>query len=355
MDDLSLKELLKKTIPDPDKFEAYWLGNNKDSFSLFKLCNRHNYTSVSDFEYVLADYLNEYPTSSIYKERFLRPFIVEWYQNTVDYLGVYDDTETLFPHYVVKDKTIDLLKALHPREGVTKQEISQQLGMNGKNHKSVQTDLRLLSPSLAENDNTSYRNKTLKVGGHVVRVKVKEESRGGKKYYHTPNTVHPLILLSNVSQIYTLLQSLANFSEKEKSDFAIYLGVDIWLQLSDYGKGRVRALCGDDDENKKDDKNALIGFLNTVENCINDNSEVGFMTEIEMESYISSIRERLMMAMKHDRICDLTLEKNGERKSYQNQKIRLLKNHYRAVSVEDSRVFIDFSVEDFFDIEFIRR
>ena len=150
MDDLSLKELLKKTIPYPDRFETYWIGKNKKSFSLFKLCNWYNYTSINDFEYVLADYLNEYPASSIYKERSIRPFIVEWYQNTVDYLGVYDDTETLFPHYVVQDKTIDLLKALHPREGVTKQEISQQLGMNGKNHKSVQTDLRLLSPSLAE-------------------------------------------------------------------------------------------------------------------------------------------------------------------------------------------------------------
>ena len=36
MDDLSLKELLKKTIPDSDKFEVYWLGKNKKSFSLFK-------------------------------------------------------------------------------------------------------------------------------------------------------------------------------------------------------------------------------------------------------------------------------------------------------------------------------
>lgn len=348
MDDLSLKELLKRTIPDSDKFEVYWLGKNKKSFSLFKLCNRYNYTSINDVEYLLADYLNEYPASSIYKERSLRPFIVQWYQNTVDYLGEYDDTETLFPHYVVKDKTVDLLKALHPREGVTKEEISRQLGVNGKNHKSVQTDLRLLSPSLVEGEKTSYDNKTLKVGGHVVRVEVKEERKGGKKYYHTPNTVHPMILLSNVSQIYTLLQSLANYSEKTGSDIAVNLGVDIWLQLSDYGKGRIRDLLANDDGKLRE-------FLNMIENCISDSSEVGYLTEREMEEYISSVRERLMMAMKANRVCNLTLEINGERKSYQNQKIRLLKNHYRAVSVEDSRVFIDFSVEDVFDIEFIRR
>ena len=346
MDDLSLKELLKKTIPYPDRFETYWIGKNKKSFSLFKLCNWYNYTSINDFEYVLADYLNEYPASSIYKERSIRPFIVEWYQNTVDYLGVYDDTETLFPHYVVQDKTIDLLKALHPREGVTKQEISQQLGMNGKNHKSVQTDLRLLSPSLAEDNKASYNNKMLKVGGHVVRVKVKEERKDGKKYYHTPNTVHPLILLSNVSQIYTLLQSLGNLSEKEESDIATYLGVDIWLQLSDYGKGRIKALC------EKYNEKTLSEFLDTVERCISDSSEVGFMTEREMEEYISSIRERLMIATKADRTCDLTLEIKGERKSYQNQKIQILKNQYRAVSVEDSRIFIDFSAEDVYDLEF---
>ena len=221
METLSLKELLRTTIPDPNRFEAYWGGTSKTSFSLSKVCSRHYFNSLEDFDELLAEYLNEYPASSIYKERSVRPFVVEWYQNTVDYLGVYDDTETLFPHYVVKDKTIDLLKALHPREGVTKQEISHQLGMNGKNHKSVQTDLRLLSPSLAENEKTTYSNKTLKVGGHVVRVKVKEKRKGGKKYYHTPNTVHPLILLVHSDDSFRIGERKLN-STTESSLWTIY-------------------------------------------------------------------------------------------------------------------------------------
>ncbi|SCX18987.1 hypothetical protein SAMN02910436_01377 [Ruminococcaceae bacterium P7] len=93
METLSLKELLRITIPDSNRFENYWAGTSKTSFSLSKVCGRHYLYSIEDFDELLATYLNEYPASSIYKERSVRPFIVHWYQNTVDYLGEYDDTE----------------------------------------------------------------------------------------------------------------------------------------------------------------------------------------------------------------------------------------------------------------------
>ena len=81
MDALSLKELLRITIPDSSKFEVYWTGISKTSFSLSKVCGRHHYNSLESFDDLLAAYLNEYPASSIYKENSLRPFIVQWYQN----------------------------------------------------------------------------------------------------------------------------------------------------------------------------------------------------------------------------------------------------------------------------------
>ena len=61
METLSLKELLRTTIPDPNRFEAYWGGTSKTSFSLSKVCSRHYFNSLEDFDELLAEYLNEYP------------------------------------------------------------------------------------------------------------------------------------------------------------------------------------------------------------------------------------------------------------------------------------------------------
>ena len=46
METLSLKELLRITIPDSNRFENYWAGTSKTSFSLSKVCGRHYLYSI---------------------------------------------------------------------------------------------------------------------------------------------------------------------------------------------------------------------------------------------------------------------------------------------------------------------
>ncbi|MCR5783100.1 MAG: hypothetical protein K6G90_10245 [Clostridia bacterium] len=346
MNAISLKDLLRTTIPDSVLFEKYWNGIRDNSCSLAKLCRENDFNAADDFEDLLAAYLREYPASSIYKERVIRPFIVEWYKAAAAYLGQSDDSETLFPHYVVIDKTVELLKALHPRNGATKADIGRKIGVYGKNLKTVQTDLRLLSPS-PEMNGASYKGRRLSVGGHTVKIKVREiQDRGGQKRFLTPNTVHPLILLPNVTQVGNLLRALARLYKEEDNDVVATTGADIWLQLTDYCKERIRDVFA------KEDK-TLEAFLKDIGTFDYNSGSVGFVTEREMDGYISNISERLLLAGKAGRICDITLETEGERKTYKKQKISILKNgYYRATSADCPDISADFSEEDVYDIEF---
>ena len=54
MDDLSLKELLKKTIPDSDKFEVYWQIDRNgvpicEGEDVFLYINENIYTKITKF------------------------------------------------------------------------------------------------------------------------------------------------------------------------------------------------------------------------------------------------------------------------------------------------------------------
>ena len=344
--DISLKELLGSTIPDGSAFEKYWNGMRENSFCMAKLCMKNGFTDTEDFEDLFAVYLREYPASSIYKERVLRPFIIEWYKAAADKLHLTDDSETLFPHYVVTDKTVELLKALHPREGVTKAELGERIGVSGKNLKTVQTDLRLLSPGPG-NKNASYRGRHLSIGGHIVNIMVKETRNGsGQKRFHTPNTVHPLILLPNVTQVGNLLKALSRLYEDEENDVVATTGADIWLQLTDYCKGRIRDVFAEEDK-------TLADFLDTVEEFDYNSGSVGFVTERDMDEYISNVKERLLLACKAGRLCDITLDTENGRKLYRKQKISILKNNrYSAASAETPDKPVFFSKEDVYGIEF---
>ena len=204
----------------------------------------------------------------------------------------------------------------------------------GVGYKTVQNDLRALSPSLGKAD------QELKIGGHVIRVDVKEKRlTDNQKIYHSPNTVNPLILFPNVMMTGKLLQSLAQDTE---SDVAQYIGADIWVQLTEYYKERIRSVYAERDEQ-------LTDYLDMIEYRIRHGHVFGFLAEREM--VLDNSAEELLRAYKGNRLCNLTLMINDTQIERKNQKIVILENHYRAISADDADNYVDFIEENVIEIK----
>ena len=148
-------------------------------------------------------------------------------------------------------------------------------------------------------------------------------------------------MLPNVTQVAVLLSSLA---QNEGSDVAIGIGADIWLQLSDYCKERIKTKISPNNP-------TLSEFIDRIEYLIKRGHIVGFVKERDMD--VSSVSELLTIACKGSRRCDIELVKDGKTIELYNQKIQILKNHYVAVSAEQPSESIDFIEEDVSYIEMV--
>ena len=148
-------------------------------------------------------------------------------------------------------------------------------------------------------------------------------------------------MLPNVTQVAVLLSSLA---QNEGSDVAIGIGADIWLQLSDYCKERIKM-------NILPNNPTLSEFIDRIEYLIKRGHIVGFVKERDMD--VSSVSELLTIACKGSRRCNIELVKDGKTIELNNQKIQILKNHYVAVSAEQSSESIDFIEENVSYIELV--
>lgn len=229
---------------------------------------------------------------------------------------------------VETDFDIDLIKLLHPREGITKEEILQKLP--GATHeRTVQNHIQALS---------GYR-KPLRIGGfavHVPVVRKKKEGRDKPQKFYTPNTMNPVVLLMNTTQTATLLQSFYYNNEKGNI-IPLDMAIDTWCQLSDYTKARIREIfCKDDPD--------FASFLDQVE-AESESLSYRFMTESELLSQRdTSAGEKLDLAYKGGLICDLELCKPTRSRKHQ----RIMRDDethsYYAVSAENlsgDRLYFD--------------
>ncbi|MGN0470918.1 MAG: hypothetical protein ACI4GV_08410 [Acutalibacteraceae bacterium] len=333
--------VLKETIPDKNMFEQYWNGNSEHSVCIKKLVPRQ-IKSYKDIVDGFADYLRSYPASPVYKERCIRQFLEKWLKSIAKHFDEFFPEENDYlPEFLYEDKTVELVKLLHDRDGITKEELHEKLGVS---EKTIQTNLRLLSPSLRKNGKKTDSESSLKIGGYVVNANIREErKKDNRKYYCMPNTVHPIVLLPNLMQVGVLLKSLA---QNKDSDVSIYTGADIWCQLSDYCKKKIWNCFALNDE-------SLVCFINMIEYRIKHGYIPGFITERDMDIY--SISEKLIMAVKAERICTVSIEKDNSTITRKRQKIAILKNMYRAASVEDSSDYIDFMEKNVVDIYFVNK
>lgn len=228
------------------------LGKKKQSRD-WRYADRNNYPPCAEaIAKALNDYAAAFPAPFSYKQTLRRKFyswitiIQRRYNVTVDE-SFFSELKTPTAE---KDTAIALVKELHAREGVSREELSKRLGIN---QRAVQKDLRKLDRELYEGSKRPGEGEYVPfyIGGQEVSVKVEDVKSGEKgdrkKYFRTLNTLHPIVLQENLMEAGILLQALAKHYYNYESEISRRIAVDIWCQLSDYAKERIRRFIAQDD------------------------------------------------------------------------------------------------------------
>lgn len=261
-------------------------------------------------EYILEcmnEMLSSIPASRTSYKKNLYELFISWAEQIADNRNIEftEDLRNILEDPFVPDFGVELLKMLHDRNGVTNEKIGEKLGVK---EKSVRSYLQSLDPSIGENVTRdslhSHRQKyELRFGGQLLNVNIetkKSQSEKRKKHYYTPNTIHPIALQMNVTQIATLLHSLQKSYKCENSIVSKTLAVNIWSQLSDYGKGRMKDVFVK--RKYLDDV-----FLQELE-ADTQYFETGFENEVNMINSDMKIEDILDIYGKAERQCSIQLK-----------------------------------------------
>ncbi len=191
---------------------------------------------------------------------------------------------------LLEDRVTVLVKSLHERDGISKSELADRLGISGR---TLQSDLdRLTDPEKAP----------LRFAGQEVRLKVdirQKHGPGQEKKYFSENTLHPLAMQLNLMQVGILLQSLCSYSET--SSLCLDLALEIWVQLSDYARQRLKTVFSSGSR-------AFADFTDELDAELLEGHEFRFVTEQEMIDHGNvNLHDELIHALKLERPCTLKL------------------------------------------------
>ena len=292
----------------------------------------------------LEEYADDFPARYAVKQRIREKFLL-WLREIAKRYGIEDP---LYPESFLRkgsDTAVAMVRMLHSREGVTKEDMAQYLGIT---ERAVLKNLAKLDHSLGD---SRQSDEVLRIGGQPVQVKIAAlRKRGEKKTrYYTPNTMHPIILQENVLQAGTLIQSLARNYTEHINDISYIVGMEIWSQLSEYGRERVRAVFTPGDP-------AVARFVEILDDdCPDETTADHFCTEREMREETSlSMDEMLMYCFKAGRICRLTLSAHNGTMILDQAIIRISWNEDGAVrytAVREGKEPICFTKEQILFIE----
>ncbi len=307
---------------------SYYLGNGRNRY-------RNRSEEVYQMAYnaiaaALVDYVENLETHySIRQER--QKTFSNW---LMDIQKTYQVKDVSIPEEltVAEDTGIAMVKALHSQNGVTKDEIRKALGLTDL--RAVQKNLRRLSPDLYGGVKSEMGDeyKPFRVGGQPLSVKIKViEGANNARHYKTPNTLHPIILQENLLEVEILLKSLSLSWDRYNSNISISIAFDIWSQLSEYAKEKIKKDFEYEDAIHQD-------FLQIIADDCPEDHICFFKTQREMIDLIDgTIFDVLSEAEKiPDRRCTLRYkDEDGNRFSLEGVRIKRINNlDYIAIDEE---------------------
>lgn len=241
----------------------------------------------------------------------------------------------------IKDRATDteamiaVIKALHDKSGKTVEQIADETNMGDR---AVQKWIKRINDG------------DCRLSGQPVQVKVKTISGIGGRAprYRTVNTMHPIILQENVLQIGTLLQSLAHNYIDNDSDVSYSIGVEIWYQLSDYGRKRIKEYFMISDDKLRD-------FVKDIERLKPNEEGRHFWTERDIENTLSFSKiEMLEYVDKGEgRLCNLNLKCHKEVLYNQRLSHRIVGEKVEYQAIDKNGKVTTFTYEDVENIEIV--
>lgn len=290
-------------------------------------------------------FLKEYPAPAYYKES-VRKILWKWFDSAATENGLYIEAyEPVFNKYVDRnlfDPTVELIKMLHSQDGITKEELSAGLNCS---EKTVQTLLHRL---------TSHDD-PLKLGGEPIFLQIDFfdahsdccNYKYGDKYkkrrhYRTKNTMHPLTFQFNLMQVGTLLYSLSKAYIESEMYSAYYIALNVWCQLSDYARARIKEIFAPQYE-------TLSFLIDDLSDMLDKNIRV-FESESEFMHSVGdlSIDEKLLMAYKGSLICTLELLNPLRRLRHQSIHYDFGSHKYYCTSPGSDKIYLN--TDDIYDI-----
>lgn len=290
----------------------------------------------------MGAYLQSYRDQPVFKQK-IREKLLGWIHAIAsEYLVELEGVQVDWVIPVQRDSGVELVRLLHDRNGLTKRELADRLGVSPK---TVQNDLRRLDPSLCE-EKPRKAPEPLRVAGHEMHVRIRcDEVPGshGDRRYFTPDTLHPLVLQFNVTQVAAVLMALQQaYDNGIYGTYSLESAMDIWCQLTPYCQSRIEKIFAGRNADFK-------AFLDTIRDEVKHGRFPKFRTERSMAEG-ATYKEMLEYAYKAGAACNITLRRDGVTEKY--QKIRISENE-RVFEIVDEgqQTRIGFTLDDVESLE----
>lgn len=340
----SVKEMIRNACENTGiNFDRLWSGENARSISLCSTmtdeqrqkADYHPETKRSGkaqwelMSIIFQKYMDSYPANAVFKQKLYED-LMKCLQYILDVYALVssDKLKNALEAPVKEDPTAAFLKALHNQSGLTAEEIAEQL------HKKREAVL---------NDFKRLNKKKLRYAGQIVAAEIKRDESIQPYRYRTSNTVHPLSMLLNVSQVGELLKSLYYSYAEQGRNICRGLALSIWLQLSDYGRNRIEQVFAANDE-------AFRAFLEELQVDVEDGiGMAGYLSEAEMIQEDSpwdiSEGQRFSVAVKGGMHCKILL--GGSKEWIDSKDIQMLgPSSFRVNGLGEDQDSLLFSADD---------
>lgn len=214
------------------------------------------------FESILSAmsyFMDDYSAPNIYRQKLWNRFL-GWLRNIALELKIEFDEDMIcqiMPRPFVGDKTIEIIKDLHySPQGLSKAQIADKYRISERTVKELLNRL-----------DKNVKGSELYIAGQRVGINIKhkdvcdiynEQGSSRYRFFSAASTVNPIFLQMNIAQVHSLINGLKCSYYHEERDMSIASAVEIWSQLSDYTRNRIRLVYAQND-------NELAQFLDIVE------------------------------------------------------------------------------------------
>ncbi len=278
---------------------------------------------IEDILRGMNQYLKSYNSIPAFKQRRWME-LVKWVKNMDcdEDIDIDDMVDEFLFEPVQESTAVAVLKLIQGEDvslGKTKKELAKEIGVSDK---AIQKTLHSLDSSLDQKkkDGTKTQNqKPLRFAGQLLNVDIKLDTFVEKPFgyeepvlvdddeekvrnvsstrYYSPEACNPVALQMSVYQAGTMLKGLQLTYNRDISFNSLNIAINIWSQLSEYCKTRLREKYHPEDEEFRE-------FIKLV-----NEKEQGdpFVTEVDIFDK-ESLDSKLNLAFKGDRRCDVQLK-----------------------------------------------